>query len=73
MLGVLSGMGAPEAEAGPSMTGNTANKAMTFTNFNRKIVKTGRWAVPGKGSEVPWGKHSTGLGTHTTQYTTWRY
>ena len=47
-------MGAPEAEAGPGTTGNTATKAMDFTNFNRKMVKTGRQAVPEKGLEVPW-------------------
>lgn len=49
-----TGMGAPEAEAGPGMTGNTATETMAFTNFNRKMVKTGRWAVLGKGSEVLW-------------------
>lgn len=46
--------GAPGAEARPGTTGNTANKAMAFTRFNRKMVKTGRWAAAGKGSEGPW-------------------
>lgn len=54
MLSVPTGMGAREAQAGPGMTCNTAAKAMASTSFNRKMGKTGRWVVRGKGSEVPW-------------------